>query len=589
GPTVVASHSGGGTVNSTPASSEPDSASWSREESTLSSGDEHEHIPPTRRPPLRGPPPTFPFPRRDGRPFSGAWLPPSGTSRHSLPQTRLFRQPDPVANHTSESGYSDNGRTALSADEELQQLWDKLDDQWRNVRRLRGDVTEKREVVRGMGRKKDEIDNAFMQIIRPHLTSSQRVAGIPTDVMAKRFVDMQRIRDDYYSNQSVLETMEARLDSEEDELKALENQLYRLLYDKVGPRHKGPLSGQFELNEGQDSRSDGEGEDDDDDEEDDDAASKYSRYSLLGISAERQDDIHPLYRSLLDAIADREDAKEHLDELRNHRMEITRSLEMKIHRLRNNQGNLMSEEELTRLKISLTKVPADSNTFRAQYGVPIGSADLQFLQAFEHQETRVKAELERASAKVERLRDLCIQKGVMRKNAPYSEEYTIFRGTNRALAQQDGNMTIDDEYATSRVYDLTHPKFPVLLSNPSHVLDLMSPMEALERAMKLPKDSPTTVYRRQECMKELGISNLMLKFESKPDYINQWLIHRLRTCPMEAELMLCVAEERLERSKITSNLRKWQEEVLYFWRRDEAANLSPNDFHGPMTPRDELD
>ncbi|KAM7215118.1 hypothetical protein V8F06_009512, partial [Rhypophila decipiens] len=330
-------------------------------------------------------------------------------------------------------------------------------------------------------------------------------------------------------------------------------------------------------------------DDDDDDEEDDDAASRYSRYSLLGISAERQDDIHPLYSSLLDAIADREDAKEHLDELRNHRMEITRSLEMKIHRLRNNQGNLMSEEELTRLKISLTKVPADSNTFRAQYGVPVGSADLQFLQAFEHQETKVKAELERASAKVERLRDLCIQRGVMRKNAPYSEEYTIFRGTDQALAQKDGNMTIDDEYAASRVYDLTHPKFPVLLSNPSHVLDLMSPMEALERAMKLPKDSPTTVHRRQECMKELGISNLMLKFEGKPDYINQWLIHRLRTCPMEAELMLCVAEERLERSKITSNLRKWQEEVLYFWRRDEAANLSPNDFHGPMTPRDELD
>lgn len=582
GTALPASQSGGGTASSTPASSELDSASWSREESTLSSGDEQQ-LPPTRRPPFRGPPSGFPFvqfgARRDGRPFSGVFLPQSGiSSRHSQPQTRLFRQPDPVVAQTSESGHSDNKGATRSADEELEQLWDKVDNQRRTVRRVRADVALKREHVRDMGRKKDEVDNAFMQIIRPHLTSSQREAVIPTEVMGKRFFEMQRIRDDYYANQTHLETLEAKLDKEEDELEELEAQLFRLLFDKVGAAPRDSLSGaRLHVNEEQDGRSDGEGEGTDDD----DAA---SRVSLLGIYADRQEDIHPLYSALLEAIGDREQATEDLDNLRNHRLEILRGLEMKMHRdrVRNNQGNHLSEDELRRLRASLTQMPADYNSFRSRFGVSIGTADLEFLQSFQEQETKFATELQQASAKVERLRDLCIRKGVMRKNAPYHEEYTIYTGTNRPLQQFDGNMTID-EYP-SRADDLTHPKFPVLLSNPSHVLDLMSPLQALERAMKLPKDSPTTVYRRQECMKELGISNLMVKFESKPDYINQWLIHRLRTSPIEAELMLCVAEDRF---KIT-NLRRWQEQVLYFWRIDDAAKLSPDNFHGPMTPKDEL-
>ncbi|KAM7208822.1 hypothetical protein V8F20_000985, partial [Naviculisporaceae sp. PSN 640] len=463
-------------------------------------------------------------------------------------------------------------------------LWDKVDDQRRSVRRVRADVALKRENVRDMARKKDEVDNAFMQIIRPHLTSSQREAVIPTDVMGKRFLEMQRARDDYYANQTLLETLEAKLDKEEDELEELEAQLFRLLFDKVGAGPRDSFSGaRLQVNEEQRGPSDGEGEanDDEDDEDDDDAV---SRVSLLGIYADRQEDIHPLYRALLEAIGDREQAEEDLDNLRNHRFDILRGLEMKMHRdrVRNNHGNHLSEDELKRLRASLDQVPADSNSFRSRFGVSIGTADLEFLQSFVEQEDRFFTELEHASAKVRRLRDLCIRKGVMRKNAPYHEEYTIYTGTNRPLPPNDGNMTID-EYP-SRADDLTHPKFPVLLSNPSHVLDLMSPMQALERAMKLPKDSPTTIYRKQECMKELGISNLMVKFESKPDYINQWLIHRLRTSPIEAEIMLCVAEDRF---KIT-NLRRWQEQVLYFWREDEAAKRSPVDFQGPMTPKDEL-
>jgi hypothetical protein len=59
----------------------------------------------------------------------------------------------------------------------------------------------------------------------------------------------------------------------------------------------------------------------------------------------------------------------------------------------------------------------------------------------------------------------------------------------------------------------------------------------------------------------------MAKAASTADYINQWLIHRLRTSPLEAELMLAVCETEVR----VMNLRRWQEEVLYYWRLDEAA------------------
>src|SRR5690606_20542481 len=60
------------------------------------------------------------------------------------------------------------------------------------------------------------------------------------------------------------------------------------------------------------------------------------------------------------------------------------------------------------------------------------------------------------------------------------------------------------------------------------------------------------------------------KAENKADYINQWLIHRLRTSPLEAEQLLAICEGTFR----VVNLRRWQEEVLYYWRLDEAA-VSP--------------
>ncbi|KAK0720384.1 hypothetical protein B0H67DRAFT_484635 [Lasiosphaeris hirsuta] len=439
--------------------------------------------------------------------------------------------------------------------------------------------SDRRAEVRHLRRQKGDIDNEFMNLFRPllqvpQLNSSKRMV-VSSDKIEEEFKKMQSAYNDYYDAEDKYEELETELDREESELYALEAEFHATANQ---PHSHLALSDADDDEYGEyDECADDAGDDDDDD--------RLSRYSLLGISGERQEDIHPLYQALLDAAGERELAKEHVEELRVHREGILYELEMGLHRarVRANRGNLLSEEELKSLKTSLANIPITPAEFEARFGVSIDIDDLDFLRDFEHQEKLARQTLEETEREVGRLRELCMEKGVMRKHATYNEEFVIFSGSKQAALLPEGNMTIDSPPRAGS--KLTHPRFPILLSNPSHVLELLSPIAALEQAMKLPKDNPDSARRRAECMKELGIDNLMKGAENKPDFINQWLIHRLRTSPMEVELMFSISERWF---KIV-NPGRWQEEVLYFWRKDDLARLAPQEFHGPLTPRDELD
>ena len=430
---------------------------------------------------------------------------------------------------------------------------------------LRLQLAGKRRELRHLRQRKDDADNAFMKVIRPHLTETSSAATIPAETVGRQFAEMQRVRDDYYSAESAYEAMELDLDRGESELQDLEASMYRLVYTPAGYC--------------QESRS----RSSEDQESDCDADDSVSRVSLLGISGEREEDIHPLYRHLLDTIGDRELAKEHYEELQGRRDGILYELELKLHRqrLRNNQGHhTLTTFELASLKSSLGNIPTQAQEFEARFGVAVAAEDLEFLREFNAEEASVRATLDRTSSDVERVRNLCIEKRAMRKNPPYNEEYTIYNGAGGLPA---GNAAIELNPISNS--NLAHPRFPILLSKPVHVLELISPSEALERALKLPKDSPASIQRRSECVKEYGIANLMKKVDGKPDYINQWLIHRLRTSPIEAELLYTVSRSRFN----IANIHRWQQDVLYHWRRDEAAKQSSLDYQGPRTPRDELD
>ncbi|KAK3940778.1 hypothetical protein QBC46DRAFT_236874, partial [Diplogelasinospora grovesii] len=587
GETLADTHSRDGTLSSIPGS-ESASTPWSGDDSMDSSEDDY--MPPSRRFPPFAPPGSLQMRARSNTPGNPLLGSAEFSSRHSQNQhLHLHLHPRPANGSNARPrtfdinpawDSSDDVAQSISTDEERREVWRKVEDQRQKLRHLRRDMADKRKEVHDLRRRKAEVDNAFMQTIRPHLTSSQKMAVIPTETIGKRFGEMQRIRDDYYAAESAYEAMESELEAEEAELQMLEGNLFRLLYDQAG------MSPQYSSSAGsEDEDDDGDGgeSDDDDDGADDDSSLPTS---LLGISGDRPEDVHPLYRDLVDAAGDRELAREHHDELCTHRNKILYDIEMKLHRerVRNNKSRILTEEELRSLRTSLAHVPTDAEEFRAKFGVPISKYDLEFLRDYAHDEEQVRRKLEETTAEVDRLRELCMQKAVMRKHASYNEEFTIFSGSsNRGdfpPPDGGGNMTLD--LPPRKPGDLSHPRFPILLSNPSHYLELMSPMAALKKAMKLPRDDPDSGPRRAECIKELGIDNLMKKVDSKPDYINQWLIHRLRTSPMEAELMYSISESKFR----IVNVRRWQEEVLLNWRRDEAAVLSPLNFQGPQTPKD---
>ncbi|AEO63241.1 uncharacterized protein THITE_2108203 [Thermothielavioides terrestris NRRL 8126] len=420
------------------------------------------------------------------------------------------------------------------------------------------------------------MDNAFMQIFRPHLTANNksRVAVIALELLSERLAEMQSIRDEYYTAEAAYEAMESELDKEELALQMLEADLTRTSRGRLKVERRGPLPPPPPTMKGPGTVEARTKEKPLDSK--DNAAP--SPFILLGIPADRPEDIHPLYQELLEAAGDRQLAEEYVEELEGHRDKILYDLEIELHRkrVREDQGNQISEEELQTVRSSLARAPTDAREFEARFGITITEDELEFLRDYEVASKRARKALESATETLTHLRNMCIKKGVMRKHASYHEELAIFAGSpGWSPHPLDGNMTIDpppsnrDSTTTTTppAPSLAHPRFPILLSNPSHVLELLTPVQALERALRLPKDEPAAALRRAECMKELGISTLMTKAENTPDFINQWLIHRLRTSPLEAELLLTVCEAAFR----VVNLRRWQEEVLYYWRRDGAA------------------
>ena len=570
------------TDNSTVPSMDP-SAMGSPEFSDTSSDASYSSPPaPPRR--FHSVPPPQPFPPRgDPRFFpQPQWHPPLGPGPASGgPPVR--RDPRAVDSTYSDSESEDSDAESRNPPAERGprlELQERIEGTQRKIKQLRHAMARKRKEVQKLRHRKDDMDNSFIQIFRPYLVNKSQFAVIQMDVFGERLRDMQSTRNEYYAAESTYEVIESELDAEESRLERLQTALSRLppaWMDLIPPPPipKPPPPPTEEDAEPGDQAD----------------SAPPSHPLLLGISAERHEDIHPLYDELLEAAGERQAAKEYVEDLEMHHERILYDLEIELHRkrVREGLGNQISEEDLHSARSSLAKVPTDAAEFEARFGITIPEDELDFLRDYEATSRRALDELEAATESLTYLRSLCLKKGVMRKHPTYHEELAIFSSMpGWSPAPQDGNMAIDppshpaSQSGPNRTPTLAHPRFPILLSNPAHVLTLHSPKQALDQALRLPKDDPTGALRRAECMKELGIDKLMSRWDSIPDYINQWLIQRLRTSPMEAELMLAVCEGEFR----VVNLRRWQEDVLYYWRLDEAANLEVALFEGAVTPRE---
>jgi hypothetical protein len=459
----------------------------------------------------------------------------------------------------------------------------------RKLRQLIRDKARKREEVVRLRRTRDNLDNEFLQSLRRQVVSKSRNAVIPVDQLNEKLVELQSIRDECNAAESAYDKLDALIEAAKRDLAILGQHIPRFPSPQasgvgpwippppppsmmpsmvrsmtppvtvVAPRHvdprepKGPLFFVPRREE--------------------------RPVELSGISPDRDEDIHFLYQDLLDAAGDRQLVKEEVEDLALRRDKILYDLELELHRkrVRENQGSQVSENDLLELRLALSQPPSSVEEFQTRFGIDIAEDNLDFLHQFESEMKLAQEKLEKITKVVDQLRELCLRKNVMRKHRSYHEDLCIFSSLpGWSPSPNDGNIPIESferpttNSAVKQPPSLANPRFPILLSNPAHVLELRTPRQALEYAERLPKNNPQNAAIYARCMKEVGISEHMSKAYGTRDFVNEWLIHRLRTEPLEAELMLSVAEQFFH----IVNLRRWEEDVLRYWRLDGTGARS---------------
>jgi hypothetical protein len=476
--------------------------------------------------------------------------------------------------HRSASDHQiSNALSEEIGDPRLPGLWSALQDQRQKTRVLRAETKKQRAKVQSLRRHKDTVDNDFMSLLRPLLAASsngylgRRTLGRQ---LQSSFTDMQRMRNDYMDAELQLEGLEERLDREESSLQAVELEFFEALYRRPGSNFP----------------PDAVGPEAEEEAEDEEENLPPSRMSLRGITADRPTDVHPLYKELMSAIADKELALEEIAEVKAHQESVQQQIErqLKLDKGRDSEGlskweKALSVEELNALKRTASSLLED-NTQQFETDSMPRSADLALLNQIRSESKIAHSRFDKAEEEVDRLRKLCTAKGVMLKNAPLHEEITIQKPQGKWALER-----IDLEpHNLPRLPhgSLANPTYPILLTNPKHILktEPQTTTAALQEAKTLMQTDRGQKQLYVEAIKEYDISTMLLRFDvnNKSDYINRWLLHRLRTSPFEVDLLQAVFRTRLR----IRNLHRWQEDVLYFWSRD-GANVGPQVFEGLIT------
>ncbi|GKT48893.1 uncharacterized protein ColSpa_09074 [Colletotrichum spaethianum] len=421
------------------------------------------------------------------------------------------------------SDASSAASVASMEDDGVQELWIQMKERRQRLNSLKGEMAIKRKALQELRRKKDEADNTFMHMLRPILVRGRRdLQGTPNDLLDKRFAEMQSLRTEYHWLESGYEGHEFALDEEEVELIKVETRFFSLLAAGSGRNLRSvPHT---------DDSEDGEAEESTD-----------MPYELTGISRNGPtDDAHPLWEDLVSAVGDLSNAREEYEDLLLYHNQYTYSMDVK-----KSAGLAPSLEEI------------------------------EFMDEFPEEEREKREYVDRLTEEVSRLKQICNQKGAMKKHPSFKIAYALDPNIGEDLSLSSPS----PESGT-----LAHRQFPELLSQPDHVLrpEPLTALDELKRAAKLPADNPVRKSQLYAAQKEYGISRLIGEFkgEDKSDFITRWLLHQLRTSPLEVELLYSTFIQTI-RLKI-GNFQRWQQDVLFHWWRDGAVK-SPDEFFGPLT------
>ncbi|RYP02846.1 hypothetical protein DL764_005566 [Monosporascus ibericus] len=286
-----------------------------------------------------------------------------------------------------------------------------------------------------------------------------------------------------------------------------------------------------------------------------------SRLTLKGISGDRPEDIHPLFEELLETFKDLQLAKESLTDLQMKRKALERKL---IPRDNIDFRQDLGGFERTRI-------------FMARHCKLMPEEEIDFLYGYDDIEKRAMSEIESYSNKARDLRKICLERGLMPINTPFREEGFGFD----PFFRDDIHLgSLPPRFDRNHPRTLAHSAFSVLLSNPVHLLEAFpqTPQQSLKMATSLPPTFPARQKFIDDAVREYSIYSLVRDAnpEDKGDYINRWLLHKLRSSALEAEILYATFRVRLK----IRDMGRWQQDVLKFWTLDQAANLPVAQFQG---------
>ncbi|KAI1319179.1 hypothetical protein F5Y16DRAFT_414308 [Xylariaceae sp. FL0255] len=277
-------------------------------------------------------------------------------------------------------------------------------------------------------------------------------------------------------------------------------------------------------------------------------------FLLRGISGDRPEIIHPLFEKLRDAFRELQLARELLV---NTRMKRDTLLLKKSQPLSEDGFNLLETygDAGRRKALELKQVAL------------MTEADKEQLQDYTNLEQEAKADIELYTEKVKRLQIECRDKGVLPTDSIFQEDVLKIDPPQEEIRLSPG------AFESNESGTLAHPVFPLLLSNPTHVLNERFPQTALQSlkvAISLPNNVSYKRQRIQDAAREANIHSLLstMKSEDKDTFVNHWLLHKLHQSAMEAELLWTTFRTRLK----ILDIDRWQRDVLQFWWRDGESS-----------------
>lgn len=280
-------------------------------------------------------------------------------------------------------------------------------------------------------------------------------------------------------------------------------------------------------------------------------SNKSEDWALRGITGDRPEATHPLYDKLRTAFGELQLARELLANTR-----------MKRQVLRARKSQPLMEGSLGLLE-SYGDV-GKKKAFQLQNMALMTEDDIKQLQEYDGLEEGAEQDIKLYTEQVRILQQQCREKGAIPSSSCFHQDSfgpDSFYGEEIPL--EPGPFSIDDESAT-----LAHPVFPLLLSNPTHLLHgpPCTARQFLKMVIPLPPDAPFKAKRVEEAAREANIHSLLSATDSnnKSEYIDRWLLHKLHHSAMEAELLWSTFRSRLK----ILDIDRWQRDVLRFWWHD---------------------